>query len=397
MPLCTSASSTIHNLTGGPVFFHTSCPEPLFSRSYISESVLAHAINDKYNLGVPFNRTQGERDRFNAPFTADELYRWTINLYEKKFIFLMPLLWDSLISNDEKIVQVDETTFLVLRIPGKNAGSRSYIWSYNTCKAAAHPIHLYAFEPGRSGDFPADKLLRFAGYLVTDAYSGYNKVTDVLHAMCWIHARRKFVEALPSDPALAVLSKQYQAIEKIDKIFELESSLQNMNATTRKEEREKCIRPVIDALYEWLEKIESTTPAKSKLSEAIGYCKNNKDALLRFFENGNLPLHNQVSELSMRNVAIGRKNYMFYGSPRGAEAGTCMYSLVETASANQLDPELYLEFLMTHMRGTDFDKSLEYLNSLLPWAEEPQRTCRQARTSRRRQKQPIPRQPPKRR
>lgn len=388
-----SRTLTINDLFGGPVIYQTPCPEPVFQRSYVSESVLAHALYDKYCLGVPFSRSQDERDRLNAPYTANDLYRWTINLYEKKFIYLMPLLWDSLISNEEKIIQADETTFLVLRIAGKEPGSRSYVWSYNTCKDSAHQVHLYSFEPGRSGDFPAEKLLDFVGYLVTDAYPGYNKVVAVIHVLCWIHARRKFVEALPSDPALAIVSKQYQAIAMIDEMFKQEKQLQDLDPATRKVQRQKLIQPIIVALYDWLDAIESTVPAKSKLSEAIGYCKKNKDGLLRFLEDGRLPLHNQVSELSMRNVAIGRKNYLFYGSPHGAAAGTCMYSLVETASANHLDPELYLAYLMENMRGSDFDKSPEHMASLLPWEAGPQSKCLQASESRRRRNFPDTIQP----
>ncbi len=384
---------TIQDLTGGPNIYQTPCPEPLFKRSYISESVLAHEIADKYCLGIPYNRSQFERNRLNVPYTGDDLSRWTINLYEKKFIYLMPLLWDSLITNDEQIIQADETTFLVLRIDGKEPGSRSYIWSYNTCKTAEHPIHLYAFEMGRSGDFPASRLMEFVGYLVTDAYPGYNKVARVIHVLCWIHARRKFVEALPTDRSLLVLSKQFNAIQKIDEMFKQEAKLQNLDAATRLEERDLIIRPLVKCFYDWLDLIEPTIVPKTKLAQAVSYCKKYRNELFAFLDNGNLPMHNQVSELSMRNIAIGRKNFLFYGSPRGANAGTCMYSLVETAVANHLDPELYLNFLMENMKGENFEKSRDHLETLLPWADMPQKKCLQSCPSDRRQKSPKPLQP----
>ena len=384
---------TIQDLTSGPNIYQTPCPEPLFKRSYISESVLAHEIADKYCLGIPYNRSQFERNRLNVPYTGDDLSRWTINLYEKKFIYLMPLLWDSLITNDEQIIQADETTFLVLRIDGKEPGSRSYIWSYNTCKTAEHPIHLYAFEMGRSGDFPASRLMEFVGYLVTDAYPGYNKVARVIHVLCWIHARRKFVEALPTDRSLLVLSKQFNAIQKIDEMFKQEAKLQNLDAATRLEERDLIIRPLVKCFYDWLDLIEPTIIPKTKLAQAVSYCKKYRTELFAFLDNGNLPMHNQVSELSMRNIAIGRKNFLFYGSPRGANAGTCMYSLVETAEANHLDPELYLKFLMENMKGENFEKSRDHLETLLPWADLPQKKCLQSCPSDRRQKSPKPLQP----
>lgn len=361
--------------TERPIFYKTPCPEPLFLRSYVDSSVLAHEINMKYAMGMPFYRTTSERYREGAPITPDELYRWSINLYEKKFHLLMPLFWDELLENPEKIIQADETTHLVLRLDGKDPGQKSYIWSYNTCKASEHQIHIYCFEDGRSGDFPADRLLEFIGYLVTDGYQGYNKVAQVIRVMCWIHARRKFVEAYPSDSRLIPISKQFTAVQKIDKLFELDSKMQDMDAKTRKAMRLELMQPIIVELYEWFDEVKEGISKKSKLAEAINYCENNRAALLSFFQDGNLPIHNQVSEQSLRGVAVGRKNFMLYGSKRGAEAGMCFYTLVESAAANGLDSEIYLQYLMEHMKGNNFDRSPEALKNLLPWTEQSRNDC----------------------
>lgn len=366
----------MNKVSTGKSFFNTPCPEPLFPKSFVDSSVLAHELNMKYNLSLPFYRSTAERCREGAPITANDLYTWSINLYEKKFVFLMPLFWDELLKNPEEIIQADETTFLVLRLKEKEPGQKSYIWSYNTCKFSKHKIHIYSFETGRSGDFPADKLLNYVGYLVTDGYPGYNKVANIIRIMCWIHARRKFVEAYPSDSRLIPVSKQYEAVQKIDKLFEEDEKLQNLDPETRKAERNKLMRPIIEALYDWFDEIKPEISKKSKLAEAINYCENNRKELMNFLENGNLPLHNQVSEQSIRNVAVGRKNYMLYGSQRGANAGMCFYTTVQSANANGLDSELYLKYLMDHMKGNNFDRSPEALTNLMPWSEQSIAACK---------------------
>jgi hypothetical protein len=194
--------------------------------------------------------------------------------------------------------------------------------------------------------------------------------------MCWIHARRKFVEAYPSDSRLIPVSKQYEAVQKIDKLFEEDEKLQNLDPETRKAERNKLMRPIIEALYDWFDEIKPEISKKSKLAEAINYCENNRKELMNFLENGNLPLHNQVSEQSIRNVAVGRKNYMLYGSQRGANAGMCFYTTVQSANANGLDSELYLKYLMDHMKGNNFDRSPEALTNLMPWSEQSIAACK---------------------
>ena len=151
--------------------------------------------------------------------------------------------------------------------------------------------------------------------------------------------------------------------------------MQDWDPEMRKAEREKLMRPIIDELYGWFDEIKAGISKKSKLAEAIKYCENNKDALLSFFENGNLPIHNQVSEQSLRGVAVGRKNFMLYGSKRGADAGMCFYSLVESAASNDLDSELYLQYLMEHMKGNHFDRSPEALLNLMPWTEQSRNAC----------------------
>ena len=377
---------------------YTPSPLPLFSGSYIDSSVLCHEIYMKYKLGVPYYRSYETRLKAGVDITPNELYQWTIKFYEQKVILLLPLIWDALLDNPEHIVQADETPHLVLRVPNKDPGSKSYVWSYNTCKCSKHPIHIYEYEEGRSGDFPAQKLLDFIGYLCSDAYQGYNKavkattidnVVKIFRVLCWIHARRKFVEALPNDALLAVKSKAFEAVTKIDKIFEFEKQFDQLSADERKAKREEFIRPVVNELFAWFDEIEKRISGKSKMAEAIQYCRNGKDELLRFFEDGNLPVHNMVSEVSMRAVAIGRKNFNFYGSPRGAKAGCAMYTIVETAEANGLDSELYLKYLMDHMRTNKFDKSEQYLMTLLPWAEGPQSECRAKRQAAPNRKQVI--------
>ena len=170
--------------------------------------------------------------------------------------------------------------------------------------------------------------------------------------------RRNFVEVIPSDKKLHKTSVAVQAVERIDKIYHEESLLKNCTSENRYEERLKKIKPLIDEFFSWIEKLPAS--GKSKLAGAISYALNEREYLYTFLENGNVPLDNNRAENAIRPFAVGRKNWLFSNTPRGAECSAALYSIVSTAHANCLDAEKYLTELFRQPAGT----------IILPWKEE---------------------------
>ena len=162
--------------------------------------------------------------------------------------------------------------------------------------------------------------------------------------------RRRFIEAIPSDKKLHSTSVAVQAVERIKRIYHEEGLLKNCTSDERYKERQKIIKPLIDEFFAWLEILPVS--GKNKLAEAIGYAINEKSYLYTFLENGNAPIDNNRAENAIRPFAVGRKNWLFSNTPRGAECSAALYSIVSTAHANCLDAEKYLTELFRQPSGT---------------------------------------------
>ena len=180
----------------------------------------------------------------------------------------------------------------------------------------------------------------WTAYLVCDGYDGYNKLTEVTRCGCWAHARRKFLEAMPNDKKLQETSKAKEGFEKINKLFELEREFKELSKEERYNQRQKQTKPVLDGFYAWLETINPIQG--SGLAKAVQYAKNEKKYLYTFLENPNIPIDNNLAERTVKPFVIGRKNWLFSTSTKGAEASAMIYSIINTAEANGLNTRDYL-------------------------------------------------------
>ena len=199
-------------------------------------------------------------------------------------------------------------------------------------------------EPGRSGKYPEAFLREYEGYIHTDAYSGYNAVSGVKRCLCYTHLRRAFVDALPPDQ--------------------------------KKKERLIREKPLLEAFWSWAEKSAIGELPKSKLSKAFHYALNNREGFWNYLEDGNCSISNSLAENCIRPFVIGRKNWLFSGSPKGAEASAGIYTLVETAKANGLAPMKYIKYILSDMPGSAFLEHPEYLDDYLPWNPLVKEFCR---------------------
>ena len=265
------------------------------------------------------------------------------------------------------VLHADETTLQVLHEDGKPAQSKSYMWLYRTSGDAGSPIVLYEYTPDRRADHPKFFLKNFSGYLHADGYEGYHDLSGNIKVVgCFAHARRKFDEAVKGlsnkDKAgsLAMAGKKF-----CDKLFSLERDFAELTAEERFSKRQELSKPVFDEFYEWLGAL--SPPPKTGLHTAVVYARNQREYLGRFLEDGRLEISNNRAERSIKPFVVGRKNWLFANTPRGAKASAMLYSIIETAKENGLNPYEYLTYIFRNAPNWDIRSNIDNLERLLPW------------------------------
>ena len=281
---------------------------------------------------------------------------WVLTAAEQWCLPVVEKMTKQLLLSD--VIHADETVIQVLHEGGRKATSESRMWVYCNGKINDRSIVIFDYKPTRKGANAEEFLKGWSGYLVRDQFSGYHVLKNVNHCGCWAHMRRRFIEAIPSDKKLHSTSVAVQAVERIKRIYHEEGLLKNCTSDERYKERQKIIKPLIDEFFAWLETLPVS--GKNKLAEAIGYAINEKAYLYTFLENGNVPMDNNRAENAIRPFAVGRKNWLFSNTARGADCSAALYSIVSTAQANGLDAEKYLTELFRQPAGT----------IILPWKEE---------------------------
>jgi hypothetical protein len=275
------------------------------------------------------------------------------------------------------VVQCDETPFQVLKEPGKTAQSQSYLWALRG-GPLDHPLVYYEYDPSRSGEVPKRLLRGFQGFLQTDGYQGYAALGEepgVVHVGCWAHARRKFDEALRGQKSkkgkskpTAKQSKARQALAQIRELYQIERTLKDASPEERQRGREEGSKPVIEGLRRWLDAALGTVPPQSLTGKALAYLDAQWPRLVRVLDDGRLPLDTNLVENAIRPFVVARKNWLFADTQAGARASANLYSLIETAKANRIEPWRYLNHLFDALPRVEQPGEL---TPLLPWNLDP--------------------------
>ena len=314
----------------------------LIPGSYASAEAVAHFGVQKLSMGSPLYRQEQEWNRQGFMISRQTMSNWLIRCSDDWMTPVYDELHKQLLEHD--LLHADETELQVLHEEGKDAKSRSYMWLYRTSGDAEHPIVLYEYAPGRGQEYPSAFLAGFQGYLQTDGYSGYNAVKGAIHVGCWAHARRKFDEALRAVPKGKRSPTAEQGVAYCSQLFKLEEKFKDLSPEERKEQRLKQEKPVLDAMLAWAN-TRNAAP-KSKLGIALNYLKNQWDDLAAYLQDGRIELSNNRAERSIKPFVISRKNFLFANTAHGAKSSDVMFSLIETAKENGLDPYRYLTWLL---------------------------------------------------
>lgn len=353
-------------------------PRPAIPNSLASPSMLAHIMTRKYVEAIPLYRQEQQFKRYGINLSRQTLANWMIKSSGTWLKPLYDLMHRELL--EKQVLHADETVLEVLAEPGREATAQSYMWLYRTSRDDI-PIVLYEYTMGRSGDFAKKFLVGFQGYLHTDGYAGYHKLEDdpdqkVILVGCWAHARRKYDEAMKAiGKNETVATTIHQGLEYCNILFRLESALNDLPPEERHKRRLEEAKPVLEAYFAWAEKNEPMVLPKSKLGEAIHYSLKQRRHLENYLLDGRLELSNNRAERSIKPFVIGRKNWLFSNTPRGADASAVIYSIVETAKENDLNPFPYLQYLFEKLPNIDIKSDVE-LNDLLPWSAKLPDNCR---------------------
>ncbi len=356
---CPHCKNTDHPYMVKPI-----APTPVLNHSAASPSSVAWVMYQKYGNAVPLYRQEAEWERMGMKLTRATMANWIIRCSDDYFDPLIRYMHRRLLERD--VLHADETPVQVLKEDGKPAESKSYMWLYRTGNDGRVPIILYDYRPSRSGDNADEYLKGFHGYLHSDGYSGYNKVTDVTRCGCWAHLRRKFVEAVPKGKASGSGKTNAEiGIDYCDRLFRIEDELKDLSPEDRKRERLDRETPVLKAFWSWLDTVEPLRG--SGLAKAVIYARNQKPYMENYLEDGRCSISNNAAENGIRPFVLGRKNWLFADTPKGAAASARVYSLIETAKANDLDPFTYLQLLLMYM--PDWDRTEEQLERMMPWSD----------------------------
>ena len=343
-----------------------SAPKQPIPKSLASPSLLAGIVTNKYQDGLPLYRQQAMLKRIGLDLPRATLANWMIQCA----ILLIPLinlLRDKL--HESQLIHMDETPIQVLREPDKPATSKSYMWLQ--CSGVHdHPVVLYDYSPTRSGQVPIGLLEGYSGLLQTDGYAGYHGVVDVNEDLtllgCWAHARRKFDVVIKANKGLkgAKKSKAERAMKDIRQLYRIEKQLKGKTPKEIHAMRQEKAKPIIEKLKIWLQETKPGITPTSLMGKALTYLDNQWSYLTAYLDHGAAAIDNNKAERAIRPFVIGRKNWLFANSVKGAKASSTLYSIVETAKANNIEPWHYFNHVFKELPNAT---TVEEIEALLPW------------------------------
>ncbi len=342
-------------------------PAQIIPKGLATAGLLSHVLVAKFCDALPFYRQEKQFSRLGIDIPRQTMCNWSMKTADVCEV-IMRMLHEEIRSGP--LINADETTVQVLHEPGRLPTTKSYMWVFRG-GSPEKPVVIYQYHPSRSANIAEVFLRGYKGVVQTDGYVGYNFLDhwrDTLHVGCWAHARRKFYEAKKGSNSKKVGSAD-KALAMIGHLYRLEKQarIDGLDADALKRMRQCDAKPIIDEMKDWLEKRRSQVLPKGLLGKAINYCLNQWQRLTNYLKNGSANIDNNAAENAIRPFVIGRKNWLFSGTPAGARASAVLYSLIESAKACGLEPYAYLRFLFEKLPTTpEID-----ISQLLPSALTP--------------------------
>jgi len=345
-------------------------PAPLIPGSLATPSLVSYLMTQKYQNGLPLYRLEKGFQFDGINISRQTMANWIITCAGSYLLAIYLLMISFLLR--EPVLHADETTYQVLREPGRRPQTKSYEWIYRTSGCAKHPIVIYEYQETRGHEHPEKFLKDFKGYLHTDGYDGYHDLPgDITVVGCWFHTRQyweKLLKSMPKDKRAG--SAAAQGLAYIEKLFAFEREWKNLTPEERLQKRLTKSKPISDAFFTWAASLGALP--KSLLGQAVHYALSQRKYLENIYLDGRLECSNNRAERTVKSFVIGRKNWLFAATPEGAKASSVVYSIIETAKENGLRPFQYMQYLLETLPNTTTGN----LEALLPWSEKLPADCR---------------------
>lgn len=365
-------------------------PKDLLRNSIVTPSLLASILNVKYVNSSALHRIEQEFQRNGVNISRQTMANWIIRCSEKYFKPFVERMKQELL--ELHVTQADETPTQVIQ-DSTHPNSKCYMWVHRSGELYPdRKIVVYEYQKGRDHNIPLEFYTDYKGILVTDGLQQYHlvdrKLDDLTNANCWAHARRSFADAVKAadkkDSSAVRQSVAYQALQKIAEFYNADTELKQLPANERLQKRQSEIKPLVDAFFAWAKEqiLLGTVPPKSETGKGLTYVINQEKYLRVFLEDGEVPIDNSASERAIRTFCLGKKNWMFHNTAKGASSSAMVYSISETAKLNELRPYYYFKYLLTELpkccdeKGNIEPADLDYL---MPWSESLPAECRKQR------------------
>ena len=355
-------------------------PKEMLNGSIATPSVVSAVIHGKYTNAVPLYRQAQEFARNDVNISRQIMANWVITSAERYISLVYDRMKEELL--DSPVIHADETPVMVTK-DGREGMHRNYMWVYRSgslCKA--NQVILYDHQKTRKADAPYGFLSGFDGKLVCDGYQVYHTLenredTDLKASGCWAHARRPFAQvykSLGEEKAAGTVAAE--ALVQIQNIYHTDNRLLKLPPSERKKRRKTLVKPLVDSYFEWCRNSIERVPPSSETAAGIRYCINQEKYLRVFLDDPQIPLDNNLAEQAIRPFCVGKKNWKLIDTVHGAQASAILYSIVETAKANDLNIYNYFKYLLTEIPKHMDDTDLSFLSSLLPWSKKLPADCR---------------------
>ena len=356
-------------------------PEKLLPNSILTPSLAAGVFCSKYLNAVPLTRLAEDFERLDMNISRQTLANWMIAVSDRYLEHIYGRMHQEILKS--RLIHCDETPFKLVE-QGKAKNSKAYMWVYHTMETyGSPPIFLYDHKGGRSSAIPREFLKDYQGILVTDGYQVYHKLAnerpdELKVAGCWAHCKRKFddvVKALKTTTLPGSIAAE--AHKRIAAIYHVDNMFKQSSEEERLDNRQKSVKPLVDAFFDWIKSIDTTGLDKSgSICGAINYAINQESYLRAFLDDAIIPLDNNDAERSIKKFCVGKHSWHIIASTRGARASAILYSIAETAKANGLKPHEYFKYLLEGMLAHLDDKPSDYIDDLLPWSDKIPEYCR---------------------
>lgn len=347
-------------------------PAEVLNHSIVTPSLLAAILNTKYVNSVPLYRLEQEFKRYEVNLSRQVMANWVIRGSERYLSLLYDRMHQELYKSP--LLHADETPVKVVR-DGRESMTNSYMWVYRTgTQKGIHPAILYEYQKTRKSDHPDEFLKEYEGTVVCDGYQAYHKIAnerpdEIKVAGCWAHARRRFAKvckSLGKEKRKGTLAES--AVSQIAMIYHVDNELSDLEPVEKLQKRQLLVKPLVEAFFAWMKTNRYTVPEKSETGKGFTYCINQEHYLKEFLNDPIIPLDNNAAEIAIRGFCIGKRNWHVIATVEGAKASAIVYSIAESAKANNLKPYDYFNYLLEEIPKHMNEKNLSFLEELLPWS-----------------------------